>query len=256
MAKTSIFSQKYDKRRKQKNFIKKLALLIFLLVIIFLIFRNPIMDKVNKVKQDITEEELVEKSELPDSAQTPETIVETPESEKKIFADFTLDQTNTLSLEMEDGEDGLIFKEPTMEEAFEFDRSPDHTQMVILDKTSQELYLAKANGELTNITYRVYKNSRGYTESKENILSRTKDFVWAEQPRFLDEDTVVYMSQLPWFDERKFLYIVELNPLSHRNFQSVFGTDLVLKELDEKGLAYEKAGKPFYFSREYKILTP
>ena len=64
------------------------------------------------------------------------------------------------------------------------------------------------------------------------------------------------MSQLPWFDERRFLYIVELNPLSHKNFQSVFGTDVVLKNLDEIGLAYEKAGKLYYFTREYKILTP
>lgn len=256
MAKTSIFSQKYDKKRRRKNFLKKLALVILLLFILVLIFQNPIMDKVNKVRQDINEENtMVEKPKDSEEPIPVETLVETP-VEKKIIVTFTLEEGRLLLFEMEDGEEGVVFKEPEGEDGYEMDLSMDKSQMVILDQNSQELYLAKASGEIENITYRIYKNSRGYTESKENILKRNPDFVWAEQPRFLDEDTVVYMSQLPWFDERRFLYIVELNPLSHKNFQSVFGTDVILKERDALGLAFEKAGKNYYFTSEYKILTP
>ncbi len=159
---------------------------------------------------------------------------------------YGIEEEKELSFEMEKSDGNLIFKTPNAVEGYEVDLSPSKTQLVILDEDTQELYLAKNSGEIANITYRVYKSSKGYTESKESILNRTPGFIWAEQPRFLDEDTVVYMSQLPWFDERRFLYIVEINPLSHRNFQSVFGTDLVLKGLDEKGLVYEKAGKSFY----------
>lgn len=256
MAKTSIFSQKYDKKRRQKKRIIKLALVLLFLGILFPLFRTPIMDKVNKVKQDITDENLVietpENNEEPIVAETP---VETP-VEKKIFTSFTLEEDTLISFEMEENETGLVFKVPEVNEGYEVDLSKDRTKILILDRDSQELYLAKANGEYENITYRIYKSSKGYTESKESILRRKPDFIWAEQPRFLDEDTVVYMSQLPWFDERKFLYIVELDPLSHRNFQSVFGTDVVLKELNETGLAYEKAGETYYFTPEYKIIKP
>jgi|LFRM01.1.fsa_nt_gb hypothetical protein len=257
MAKPSIFSKKYDKTRRRRRFFKQLALVILLLIALFFIFRNPIMDKVNKVKQDITEEELVTNtpSQEPEP-ESPQTQVESPAEEEKILLTYGIGEEKELSFEMEKNDGNLIFKTPNAIEGYELDLSPSKTQLVVLDADTQELYLAKNSGEITNITYRVYKSSKGYTESKESILNRTPGFIWAEQPRFLDEETVVYMSQLPWFDDRKFLYIVELNPLTHRNFQSVFGRDLVLKDLDDKGLAYEKADKMYYLTSEYKIINP
>ncbi len=257
MAKPSIFSKKYDKSRRRRRFFKQLALVILLLVALFFIFRNPIMDKVNKVKQDISEEELVTNTPSQEiEPETPETPVETPVEEEKILLTYGIDEEKELSFEMEKSDETLIFKTPEAIEGYEVDLSPSKTQLVILDQATQELFLASNSGEITNITYRVYKSSKGYTETKESILKRKPDFIWAEQPRFLDEDTVVYMSQLPWFDERKFLYIVELNPLTHRNFQSVFGQDLALKELDDKGLAYEKAGNMYYLTSDFKIVNP
>ncbi len=257
MAKTSIFSQKYNRRRKRKDFFRRLGFVILFLAIIFLIFGKPIMDKVNKVRQDISEENMgVQTPVDPKEPLNPETLVEAVEDEPSIFESFTFEEGHTLSLEILESHGMLVFKEPVVIEGYEMDLSPEKGQMVILDQKSQELYLAQSNGNLKNISYPIYKNSKGYTESKESILSRINGFVWAEQPRFLNENTVVYMSQLPWFDERRFLYIVELNPLSHRNFQSVFGTDVILKDLNEKGLVYEKAGKTYYFTSDYKILTP
>ncbi len=80
MAKPSIFSKKYDKSRRRRRFFKQLALVILLLVALFFIFRNPIMDKVNKVKQDITEEELVTNtpSQEPEP-ESPQIQVESPD---------------------------------------------------------------------------------------------------------------------------------------------------------------------------------
>lgn len=257
MAKTSIFSQKYDKKRRRKKVFKQLALVILLLIVLFLIFRNPILDKVNKVRQDITEENIATESpKNEEESYPPETQVETPIIEEKITKIYKLTPEKEISLDLENEGENLVFKAPELKVNYELDRSPSKSQMVILDTQTQELYLIKVDGQVTNITYRIYKNNKGYTESKESILKRRDNFVWAEQPRFLDEDTVVYMSQLPWFDERRFLYIVELDPLSHKNFQSVFGTDLILKNLDALGLAYEKAGETFYFTPEYEIIKP
>lgn len=256
MAKPSIFSKKYDRTRRRRKFLKQLAIVILLLVALFFLFRNPIMDKVNKVRQDIIEEEMVVNAPNQDQEIDPEEKpIETP-VEEEILLTFMLEDETEFIFEMEKEGEDLLFKLPTERPNYEIDRSPNKTQLVILDEETQELYLANANGDLRNITYRIYENSKGYTESKESILNRKDNFVWAEQPRFLNEETVVYMSQLPWFDERRFLYIVELDPLSHRNFQSVFGRDLTLKELEEKGLAYEKADKTYYFTSDFKIITP
>ena len=67
---------------------------------------------------------------------------------------------------------------------------------------------------------------------------------------------MVYMSQLPWFDERRFLYIVELNPLSHKNFQRVGGTDVELLERTEMGLKFRIKDVEEVLTPDYKVVSP
>lgn len=256
---TSIFSNKYHKREKRRRFFKKLFILFLIIVALVLLFRKPILEMVDKVKQDIAQEK-VQKEEILE--QIPETVTneeieepmeEEPVVEKQyVIAALPMDKEVILEVVQENGE--TIFAPVAELEEMEGDISPSKNQAVILDQETQDLFLIGLDGTVTEITYKTYKNSRGYTESKENILRRTENFVWAEQPKFLDEDTVVYMSQLPWFDERRFLYVVDLEPLSHRNFQSVFGTDVILGELSELGLSFTKEGVTYHLTPEYKII--
>ena len=257
---TSIFSSKYHKREKRKRFFRKLAFFLIFIAALALLFRKPILEMVEKVKQDIAQEQ-VQKEEIleqiPEAVTDEETEEPAPEEPVvvKEYVTATLPMEKEVSLEVVE-ENGEKFFAPISElTGMEGDISPSRTQAVILEKETQDLFLLDLSGNVTDITYKVYKNSRGYTESKESILGRTENFVWAEQPKFLDEDTVVYMSQLPWFDERRFLYVVDLVPLSHRNFQSVFGTDVVLGEISDLGLSYTKEGNTYYLTPDYKIIS-
>lgn len=260
-SRTSIFSNQYQKKQRRKKFLQRLFLIIFILAALILVFRKPILEMVEKVKQDIVQEN-VQKEEILENL--PETIVneevETPVEEEpvveKIYINVTLPDGKAFPLELLEEAGERVFAPLTELVAMEGDLSPTRKQAVILDQATQDLFLVDLEGVVTDITYKIYKTKKGYTEPKEKILGRIEGFVWAEQPKFLDEDTVVYMSQLPWFDERRFLYIVELAPLSHRHFQSVFGTDVVLKELTETGLAYETKGNTYYLTPEYKIVKP
>lgn len=260
MSKTSIFSSKYEKRQRRKRFFRNLLFFIVLVAALILIFRKPIMEMIEKVKQDIAQEE-VQKEEILD--QLPETVVneeaETPTEEpveEKVYVTAVLPGSEAVSLEVIEENGEKIFSPELELSGMESDISPAKNQAVILDSETQDLFLVDIEGNVTDITYKTYvKKDKTYSASKEQIIaSYNNEFVWGEQPRFLDEETVVYMSQLPWFDERRFLYVVELNPLSHRNFQSVFGTDVVLKELSEKGLAFEKEGKSYYLTPDFKII--
>lgn len=258
---TSIFSNQYQKRQRRKKFIQRLIFLLIILAGLVLIFRKPILEMIEKVKQDIAQEN-VQKEEILENL--PETVVneevETPVEEEpvveKVFVNVTLPDGKAFPLEVLEESGEKVFAPLTELAAMEGDLSPSKKQAVILDQATQDLFLVNLDGVVTDITYKIYKTKKGYTEPKEKILGRIEGFVWAEQPKFLDEDTVVYMSQLPWFDERRFLYIVELAPLSHRNFQSVFGTDVVLKELTETGLAYETKGITYHLTPDYKIVKP
>lgn len=260
MSKTSIFSSKYEKRQRRKRFFRNFLLFLLLVAALILIFRKPIMEMVEKVKQDIAQEE-VQKEEILE--QLPETVVneevETPSEEpeeEKVYVTAVLPGSEAVSLQVMEENGAKVFSPDLELPLMETDISPAKNQVVILDSTTQNLFLVDIEGNVTDITYKTYvKKDKTYSASKEEIIARyNNEFVWGEQPRFLDEDTVVYMSQLPWFDERRFLYVVELSPLSHRNFQSVFGTDVVLKALSEKGLAFEKEGKTYYLTADFKII--
>lgn len=260
MSKTSIFSSKYEKRQRRKRFFRNLLFFIVLVAALILIFRKPIIEMIEKVRQDIAQEQ-VQKEEILE--QLPETVIneaETPAEEEpvveKVYVTAVLPGSEAVSLEIIEDNGVKIFSPDLEVSGMESDISPAKNQVVILDGETQDLFLVDIDGNVTDITYKTYtKKDKSYSATKEQILASYKnEFVWGEQPKFLDEDTVVYMSQLPWFDERRFLYIVELNPLSHKNFQSVFGTDVVLKELTEKGLAYEKEGKIYYLTPDYKVI--
>ncbi len=257
---TSIFSSKYHKREKRRRFFKKLAIFLFIIAALVLLFRKPLLEMVEKVKQDIAQEtvqkeEILEKIPEIIEEEAEEPMIEEPVMEKEYLSvELPIEKEVSLEVLEENGE--KIFAPLTELEGMEGDVSPSKSQAVILDKETQDLFLIGVDGTVTDITYKIYKNSKNYTESKESILRRMgEEFVWAEQPKFLDEDTVVYMSALPWFDDRRFLYAVELEPLSHRNYQGVFGKDVVLGELTELGLSYTKEEKTFYFTPEYKIIA-
>jgi len=260
MAKTSIFSSKYHKRQKRKKFIRRTALLVLILAALFLLFRTPITNMVERVRQNIAEEEK-QREEILEQVPTP---VETPAEEEPeepaepdpVYVTVTLPGGEMFSAELIEENGEKLFEELDGTISLEADLSPSRKMMVVLEESTQDLYLVDTEGAVTDITYRTYKNSRGYSASKESILDRTPDFIWASQPKFLDEDTVVYMSQLPWFDERRFLYIVELNPLSHKNFQRVGGTDVELLERTEMGLKFRIKDVEEVLTPDYKVVSP
>lgn len=260
MAKTSIFSSKYHKRQKRIKFIRRTVLLLLFIAALFLLFRSPITDMVERVRQNIAEEQK-QREDILDQIETP---VETPAEEEPeeplepepVYLEVTLPGGESFAAEIVEENGEKFFKELDGTLPLEADLSPSRKLLVALETSTQDLYLVDTEGVITDITYRIYKNTKGYTATKESILERIPGFDWASQPKFLDEDTVVYMSQLPWFEERRFLYIVELEPLSHRNFQRVGGMDVLLLERTDAGLKFRIKDKEEVLTPEYKVVSP
>lgn len=255
MRNVSIFSSKYQKKQRRKKIIKRVLLIIILLVVLFFVFRKPILDKVNKVKSDIykenqnRQESLVPETPVEEPDETPETAVE----EEVLYNTFKTSFDEEIKVVYKEENGDKLYEEVMESSAIESDISPSKKAVVILEKDSQDLFYMDIDGNVKDITYKTYVSSRGYRESKESILNRLEDFIWSRNPKFLNDDTVVYLSNLPWFDERQFLYVVELDPLNHYNYQNVKGVDINLLELTEEGLLYEVNGKKYYLSEDLKI---
>lgn len=260
MRDVSIFSSKYQKKQRRKKIIKRILLVIIFLIVLFLVFRNPILDKVDKVKSDINKEnQNKQETILPEMPieEDPEVTPETEEEEKEeIFYNiFTTSSGEEIKVSYKEKEGEKFYEEIIENASVEGDISPKKKATVILEKDTQDLFYMDIDGNVKDITYKTYVSSKGYRESKESILNRIENFNWARNPKFLNEDTVVYLSNLPWFEERQFLYVVELEPLNHYNFQNVKGVNINLLELTAEGLKYEADGKIYFLTENFKIKT-
>jgi hypothetical protein len=253
MAKTSIFSSKYEKRRKRKAFLKNLAIGTAVILVIALIVYKPLMNKVEQVRQRIAEEKYLKENPtviptVPAAEEKPEVPV--PESYKVM-----LPSGNEAEVFYEMKEGAISFLPVDDTESWSGDISPSKKLAVVFDKAAQEMVLVDETGIQTDITYRVYKNSRGYTESKESIMARIDGFIWSEEPRFLSDTQVVFMSMLPWFkaDER-YMYVYDITEKTHRSFQSIKGSEVIFGELTDMGLMVTMDGKVSYLTPELKVV--
>ena len=253
----SIFSSKYQKKQKRKKIIKRVFLVIIFLIVLFFVFKNPILDKVNKVKSDINKENQNKQEVIVPETSTEEDLEITPETEVEeeeiLYNTFktSFDEEIKVIYKEENGE--KFYDEILEGSSIEWDISPLKKAVVILEKDTQDLFYMDIDGNIKDITYKIYRSSKGYKESKESILNRLENFNWSRNPKFLNEETVVYLSSLPWFDQRQFLYVVELEPLNHYNFQNVKGIDINLLELTDDGLKYEADGKKYFLTENFKI---
>lgn len=244
---------------------KRFLTVLIVLAAGFFLLRGPVMDKVAKVRQDI-EQENRQREEDRVEAETPTTPVpalpETPEPEpERIFLTLELPEGRTLPVEVMEEEGRRFFPAPPQGEDIEADVSPSREALVVLDSLTQDLFLLDVEGNVTDITYQVYSPRRSnFTESKESVLGRLPDFVWAKNPKFLSENQVVYLSMLPWFGSHDggslyFLYVVELEPLSHDHIAHlVHGVDITLLSLEEEGLRIEADGVEYILTEDLAIL--
>ena len=257
MAKTSIFSSKYEKKQRRKKALKRAVFFVLLMSFLVLFFRAPLLEVIEKVKQDI-EAERAQKEELLEEIPDPiEEVPEEPEEPEETSVaqgyDLPVGVSFVVELSLEDGERSFNSLE---ELNMEWDVSPSKKQAIVLEPESQDLFLLDVDGGVVDITYKVYENDRGGRYPKESILSTRENFVWAETPMFLDEDTVVFMSQLPWFDQRRAMYVIELDPLSHRFFYQIVATGVRLLGREEAGILYEIGEQQYILTPDYNIIRP
>ncbi|ETA79815.1 hypothetical protein [Youngiibacter fragilis] len=253
MSKTSIFSSKYEKRRKRKRFLRNLAIGSAVLLLIAFAVYKPLMHKVEQVRQRIAEEKYLKENPsvvptVPVAEEKPEVIV--PESYK-----VTLPSGREAEVFYELTDGSFSFLPVDDAEFWSGDVSPSKKLAVVFDRETQEMVLVDETGIQTDITYRVYRNSKGYTESKESIMARIDGFVWSEEPRFLSENQVVFMSMLPWFKAaERYMYLYDITGKTHRSFQSIKGSEVVFGELSDKGLMVTMDGKVSYLTPELKVV--
>lgn len=134
--------------------------------------------------------------------------------------------------------------------------APSGNALVFLDKSTQDLYLVDKDGNSTLITYPKYISSNKTVFEKDKILSSKPDYIWVDSPKFLGEDKIIYLSNVPWFGNPRSLYvwIYDINTKAYKFFNDLKGASITLNGAKEKGFEINVDGNIKYIDNKGGIL--
>ena len=258
MAKPSIFSRDYEKKMKRrKRRITIGIILIFLVVVVaFVKFQLPNIDftqvkaKIQawvdtgkSVEQDeeVVDEEPIEEEKTQDVEKEPE----------RTYIDFNIKEGTVAKAEYVEieGVKKFVALEPI--EGYTFSLSPSQQQMIVMDP-NQNLYLLNVDGSLKDVTKKEYISTSKQTFSKDKMLAAYEGYIWHSIPSFIDENIIIYISQLPYFGAaatHKYIWIKDLTNNTDKTLWKTKGMDIQIGEVvPEKGITVTIDGNTKYIN--------
>lgn len=261
MAKPSIFSREYDRKMKARK--KRRVVLAFCLAVaaVFFLGRTTYLNwrekNAESLKNKNNKEYLTEKEKEVDNAATSNEIK--PE-EKPLVVESVLDikLADDKILKLVYAEEAGIkkIKDVSSEGNFfnVFDISPLKDKVVILTPT-QDMYIVDLNGKIIDITMPRYVTQSSKKEIlKTEYLQRKPDFIWHGTPRFINDTTIVWTSQVPWFKTTKYIWRTDLTSLKHSRIREFEGEEILLGVIEEKGLSVTINSLTKYLSSDGTIV--
>lgn len=254
MGKSSIFSKEYEKKKRRKRRTIVISVLLIILAISCAIMYstgNISFEKVKKmfsIKSDDKNNTKVTKPEIKkeEKKETPKDNSETNTKIEKQYIEIKL-SSGTKGKAVYDGEgEGkkYVLVEP-LQDGSTFDISKSAKNVLVNDATTQEIKLYDINGTEKNLTKLNYYTQSGQTFSKDSIIKQYPGYIWSKSAKFIDDDHIIYLSQLPWFktaDADVFAWIIDIKTGEHRTLWNVKGKKVNIGSLNDKGIAVDIDG--------------
>lgn len=287
MGRPSIFSREYKRKmraRRMKNIFLTLIVIIaagaFLLrdnvrtwlnhkVNTVYVSKNNVIGLVtNKVRNVLSEHKTEENRDFGKDKDNQEKTMERETDSKKNTAEgnslpveqsyqMNLNSGKVVNVIYEQIGDKKRFKGASGENDIYFNISPSGTSIVILDQSSQDMFFMNEAGTVEDITKKQYVSTSGVdVYNKDEQIAKTPEYIWHGTPKFIDEDNVVYISNLPWFNKKgeRFIWKVNLKTKEHINILGTGAASLSFDKLTEKGLAVNIEGKVKYLQQGGQLI--
>lgn len=268
MAKPSIFSSDYDKSmRRRKRMIRSFIIIV---VVVSLIGAIAMISNVNSKdgkgkifsflktedntdngqqssnsKKISTDNDEVEKNDpIKENTTNDEAVKD--QGEEKVIEEAP--QKESLEIVLPSGEkaiafidvnDGVkTFHKVDLDDIL-YNINPSKNTVVILDTNTQSLILSDINGKQKDITKKSHTSTKGITYTKENRLKKYPDLVWNALPKFINDDEIAYVSQLPLLSiqPNKYVWKYLISNDTHNIVKGkYYGKKIKIGNLSEEGL--------------------
>lgn len=248
MGKPSIFSNQY--RREMKRRRNRIIIIVVAIIVIAVLGIILITGSLSNYKFTENSNEVKKVSEK--NTEKTQNISVKNEASKTNKQEDSNKQQNTpakvFTVNMADGKTINITYDDTNsvrkitniqngDPDIDFNINPSGTFAVAYEKSKQNIMLINADGTSSDITNTSYTSSNGTAFSKDSILSQKSDYIWQQSPKFIDDDNIAYISQLPWFNKTS-KYIWKYNIKDKTNINTnITGTNVKMNNMvNGKGL--------------------
>lgn len=252
MSKPSIFSKEYEKKiqRHRRNKVILIVVCLMVVVLIVIYIRGAFKDVVketSKVKNNIVSETKQTKNSAK-SQKAPQFNTQTKTKDTA--------SENSYKIKLSNGKEvNLIYQVKGNDKVFKpdssgtYDVSPSGKNAVLFDDKSQSMLLVDTNGNKQDITNPQYVSTTGTVITKESQLANNPGYIWCSSPKFIDDNNIAYVSQLPWIGKtKKYVWIEALQNKNHVMVQNIEGEDVKIQGLNEKGLTVIVDGNTVYLT--------
>lgn len=260
MAKPSIFSKNYEYKMKKRK--KRLAIIIVLAIIAagVILFNTHIknMDFSNlraKMQAWVDSDKPVTENKEEEQKET-ETEVPKEEEQKepeKLYMDINIEDGVVAKVQYEEIEGKKQFVNVEPLDGVSFNISPSKDKVLFLDK-NQNLKVADINGAVRDITKKEYISQSKMTFPKDQTLASTPTYVWCSQPKFIDDNKIVYVSELPYFQnhgQKLYVWVYDLNAGSDTTIWNFVGSQIEVGDIvPDKGITIKVNGAVYYLSSD------
>ena len=270
MKKASIFSREYERKIRRKRFAILFIILFFFLVLVYYIvnfseFNNYVKNVYYSMITKENDENIDLNNKLNESV---DLIGETKEQEHQennnnesidevsldyLKHEISLNNGEKINIFYEEGNQiEYIASQDELPKNYRFDISPSRSRILIEELNTQDTYMLDENLNLFKLDPEFfYSNSARTRFYKNDVVSSYENYSWYNNARFLNDNTIVYISNLPWFGKNEqYIWrtdIQDVNNITHF-MTSVGGENIDFGELTEEGIKVN-------INNEMKLLT-
>lgn len=249
MGKPSIFSKEYQRKMKRRKItISIIAISIAIFGLLFLVIGGgnlkEIKTSINKAfsKNDKKVEDTIKKPdedvkpEIVEKDHEKETEENKPQEEKYYEVAMASGGKVKIIYDEVNGEKKILTVAQSNDYS-SYDINPSQKSAILVDSKNQDLILIKENGEVNKITNPSYvSQSKGKTYSKESILAGSPNFLWGVNAKFIDDTHIAYLTNLPYFDENKNIWICDTATAVHKNIYGSKAKDISFNQIKDGAL--------------------
>lgn len=265
MKKASIFSREYEKKIRRKRFVILFIILFFFVVFVYYIVNfSEFNNYVKNVYYSMITKEDAENIDLDDQLNEDVNLIEENKNQgnDEIIDEESLDYLKH-EIELNNGERvNVLYKEGNQIEYidsqdelprnYRLDISPSRSRILIEELNTQDTYMLDENLNLFKLDPEFFYSNLARTRFyKNDIVNLYENYNWYKNARFLNDNTIVFISNLPWFGKNEqYIWrtnIQDVNNITHF-MTSVGGENIDFGELTEEGIKVN-------INNEMKLLT-